>query len=169
MRTENERFFRAAKADAQNSVDNLIMTRLFQIVSRQQVITHTGTQQREDGSTMRYAKALPRDFRFLPGLHGARRTGASQPIQQQHGTRDEGNTTHTLRARRVVFQVSSFPLAGCVDLVHQQLSPRRRLPSSSATRQKLRLGNIAAALIVHTITTTASQRLVVMPEACRGG
>ena len=56
------------------------MTRVFQIVFRQQVITNTGTQQREDGSTMRYAKALPRGFPFLPGLHGARRTGASQPI-----------------------------------------------------------------------------------------
>ena len=57
-------------------------------------------------------------FRFLPGLHGARRTEASQPMQKQHGTREEGNTTHTLHARRV----SSFPLAGCVDLVHQQLA-----------------------------------------------
>ena len=45
---------------------------------------------------MRYAKALLRDFRFLPGLHGACRTGAPQPMQKQHGTRDEGNTTHTL-------------------------------------------------------------------------
>ena len=67
---------------------------------------------------MRSAKALPRDFRFLPGLYGARRTGVSQPMQEQHGTREEGNTTHTLHARRV----SSFPLAGCVDLVHQQLA-----------------------------------------------
>ena len=31
------------------------------------------------------------------------------------------------------------------------------------------LRNIAAALIVDTITTTTSQRFVVMPEACRGG
>ena len=92
-------FFRAAKPDAQNSVDNLIMTRVFQIVFRQQVITYSGTQQREDGSTMRYAKAHPRDFRFLPGLHGARRTGASQPMQKKHGTRDEGNTTHTYASR----------------------------------------------------------------------
>ena len=53
---------------------------------------------------MRYAnKAFPRDFRFLSGLHGARRTGASQPMQKQHGTRDEGNTTHRLHARMVVF------------------------------------------------------------------
>ena len=81
------------------------MTGVFLIVFREQVITYyAGTQQREDGSTMRYAKkALPRDFRFLPGLHGARRTGASQPMQKQHGTRDEGNTTHALHARRVVF------------------------------------------------------------------
>ena len=79
------------------------MTGVFRIVFRQQVITTTGTQQREDGSTMWYAKALLRDFRFLPGLHGARRTGASQPMQKQHGTRDEGNTTHALHARRVVF------------------------------------------------------------------
>ena len=57
---------------------------------------------------MRYAKALQRDFRFLPGLHGARRTGASQSMQKQHGTRDEGNTTHTLHARRVVFRCHLF-------------------------------------------------------------
>ena len=101
-------FFRAAKPDAQNSVDNLIMTRVFQIVFRQQVITYSGTQQREDGSTMRYAKAHPRDFRFLPGLHGARRTGASQSMQKQHGTREEGNTTHTLHARRVVCKCHLF-------------------------------------------------------------
>ena len=81
LRTDNERFFRAAKPNAQNSIDNLIMIRVFQIVFGQQVVTYTGTQQREDGSTMRYAKALPRNFRFLPGLHGARRTGASQPCR----------------------------------------------------------------------------------------
>ena len=63
---------------------------------------------REDGSTIRYAKALPRDFRFLPDLHGARRTGASQPMQKQHGTCDEGNTTHTLHARRVAFRCHLF-------------------------------------------------------------
>ena len=97
----------------------------------------SGTQQREDGSTMRYAKALPRDFCFLPGLHGSHRTGASQPMQNDtYASRWEG-----------CLQVSCFPLAGCVDLVHQQLSPRRRLPSSSSTRQKLWLRNIAAALI----------------------
>ena len=81
------------------------MTRVFLTAFRRQVITYfTGTQQREDGSTMRYAnKAFPRDFRFLSGLHGARRTGASQPMQKQHGTRDEGNTTHRLHARMVVF------------------------------------------------------------------
>ena len=108
---------------------------------------------------MRYAKALPRDFCFLPGLHGSHRTGASQPMQNDtYASRWEG-----------CLQVSCFPLAGCVDLVHQQLSPRRRLPSSSSTRQKLWLRNIAAALIVDTITTTTSQRLVVMPEACPGG
>ena len=103
LRTEKSRFFRAAEPDAQNSVDNLIMTRVFQIVFRQHFVTYSG-QQREDGSTMRYAKALPRDFRFLPGLHGARRTGASHPMQKHHGTRDEGNTTHALLARRVVFR-----------------------------------------------------------------
>ena len=54
-------FFRAAKPDAKKSVDNLVMTGVFQIVFRQQVITNTATQQREDGSTMRYMKALPRD------------------------------------------------------------------------------------------------------------
>ena len=75
-------FFRAAKPVPQNSVDNFIMTRVFQIVFRQQVITNTGTQKPEDGGTMRYGKALPRDSRFLPGLHGARRTRASQPMQK---------------------------------------------------------------------------------------
>ena len=45
---------------------------------------------------MRYAKALSRDFRFLPGLHGVRRTGISQPMEKQHGTRDEENTTHSI-------------------------------------------------------------------------
>ena len=75
-------FFRAAKPDAQSSVDNLFMIRVFQIVFRQQVITNTGTQKPEDGGTMRYGKALPRDSRFLPGLHGARRTRASQPMQK---------------------------------------------------------------------------------------
>ena len=86
---------------------------------------------------MRYAKALPRDFRFLAGLHGARRTGASQPMQKQHGTRDEENTTHTLHAKGGLTSGVVFPPAGCADLVHQQLSPRLRRPSSSFTRQKL--------------------------------
>ena len=144
------------------------MTRVFQVVCRQQVITSTGTQQRKDGSTMRYAKALPRDFCFLPRLHGARRTGASQPIQKQHGTRDEGNTTHTLHARRVVFTCRLFlPLAVSISF-NRYLHWIRRLPSSSSTRQKLWLRNIASALVVDTITTTTSQRLVVMPEVCRG-
>ena len=120
MRTEKSRFFRAAEPDAQNSVDNLIMTRVFQIVFRQQVITYT--EQREDGSTMWYAKALPRDFRFLPGLHGAGDTGASQPIQNQHGTRDEGNTTHIFHARRVVFRCCLFlPLAVSISFVSSYL------------------------------------------------
>ena len=58
---------------------------------------------------MRYAKkAPPINLRFLPGLHGARRTGASQPMQKQHGTREEGNTTHTLHARRVVCKCHLF-------------------------------------------------------------
>ena len=35
LRTEKSRFFRAVKPDVQNSVDNLIMTRVFQIVFRQ--------------------------------------------------------------------------------------------------------------------------------------
>ena len=73
-------------------------------------------------STMWYAKALPRDFRFLPGLHGARRTGASQPMQKQHGTRDEGNTTHTLHARRVVFRCRLFlPLALSISFINSYL------------------------------------------------
>ena len=64
--------------------------------------------------------------------------------------------------------MSSFPPAtrSCVDLVHQQLlSPRPRLPSSSSTRQKLWLRNIATArreygktLVVDTIPTTNGSR-----------
>ena len=38
------------------------MTRAFQIVFGQQVITNTGTQQREDASTMRYAKRFRATF-----------------------------------------------------------------------------------------------------------
>ena len=47
---------------------------------------------------------------FLHGLHGARRTRAFQPMQKQHGTRDEGNTTHTPQAnnRKVVFRCHLF-------------------------------------------------------------
>ena len=132
MRTEKSIFSRAAKPDAMNSVDNLIMTRVFQIILRQQVITNSGTQQREDGSTMQYAKALPRDFRFLPGLHGARRTGASQPIQKEHGTRDEGNTTRTLHTGSVVFRCRlCLPLAVSISFINSSLAdddypPRRR-------------------------------------------
>ena len=37
-------FSRAAKPDAQNSVENLITTRVFHIVFRQEVIANTGTQ-----------------------------------------------------------------------------------------------------------------------------
>ena len=145
MRTENERFFGAAKPNAQNSIDNLIMIRVFQIVFGQQVVTNTGTQQREDGSTMRYAKALPRNFRFLPGLHGARRTGASQPMQKQHGTREEGNTTHTLHARRVVFRCHLFlSLAVSISFINSYLPdgdypprPRRGKNCGCATSQLL--------------------------------
>ena len=54
------------------------MTRVFQIVFGQEVLTNT--QQREDGSTMRYAKKAPlRDFRFLRGLHGACHTEHLRP------------------------------------------------------------------------------------------
>ena len=71
---------------------------------------------------MRYAKALPRDFRFLPGLDGARRTGASLPMQKQHGTRDEGNTTHTFDARRAVFSCRIFfPLAVSISFINSYL------------------------------------------------
>ena len=121
------------------------MTQVFQIVFRQQVITYTGTQQRKDGSTMRYAKALPRDFRFLPGLHGARRTGASQPMKKQHGTRGEGNTTHTLHARRVVFRCHLFlPLAVSISPTNSYLPdgdypprPRRGQNCGCTTSQLL--------------------------------
>ena len=84
-----KRTFFSGRKTKRTEFDNLIMIRVFQIVFGQQVVTNTGTQQREDGSTMRYAKALPMNFRFLPGLHGARRTGASQPMQKQHGTKRE--------------------------------------------------------------------------------
>ena len=102
-------------------------TRVFHVF-RQQVTELsqklTGTQQQEGGiaPSMRYAKALPRDFRFLPGLHGAGDTGASQPIQNQHGTRDEGNTTHIFHARRVVFRCCLFlPLAVSISFVSSYL------------------------------------------------
>ena len=81
---------------------------------------------------MRYAKVLPRDFRFLPGLHGARRTGASQPMQKQHRTRDEGNTMHALHAKRVVFRCHLFlSLAVSISFINSYLpdgdySPRPR-------------------------------------------
>ena len=106
-------------------------------------ITNSGTQQREDGSTMRYAKALPRDFRFLPGPHGARRTRASQPMQKQHATRDEGNTTHTLHARRVVCRCHIFlPLAVSISFINSYLPdgdyrPRRGKDCGCATSQLL--------------------------------
>ena len=71
---------------------------------------------------MRYAKALSRDFRFLLELHGARRTGVSQPLQKQHGTRDEVNTTRTLHARRVVFRGPLFlPLAVSISFINSYL------------------------------------------------
>ena len=146
------------------------MIRVFQSIFRQQVITNTGTQQREDGSTMRYAKALPRIFRLLPGLHRARRTGASQPMKKQHGTREEGNTTHTLHARRVVFRCHLFlSLAVSISFINSYLPDGDYPPRPRRGKHCLWLRNIAAALIVDTITTTTSQRFVVMPEACRGG
>ena len=92
---------------------------------------------------MRYAKALQRDFRFLPGLHGARRTGASQPTQNQHGARDEGNTTHTLHAWRVVFRCHIFlSLTASISFINSYLPagaprPRRGKHCGCATSQLL--------------------------------
>ena len=65
-------------------------------------------------------------FRFLPGLHGARRTEASQPMQKQHGSRDEGNTAHTLHAihRRVVFRCRIFvPLTVSTSFINNTYFP----------------------------------------------
>ena len=42
MRTEKSRFFRAAEPDAQNSVDNFIMTRVLFYCFRQQAIAYPG-------------------------------------------------------------------------------------------------------------------------------
>ena len=96
---------------------------------------------------MRYAKALPRDFRFLSGLHGARRTGSSQPMQNQHGTRDEAKMTHTLHAinRRIVFRCRLFlPQAVSISFINSYLPdsdyparPRRGKKCGCATSQLL--------------------------------
>ena len=145
LRTENERFCSGRKTRRTEFGLQPYHDQSVQIVFRQQVITCTGTQQREDGSTMRYAKALPRDFRFFPGLHGARRTGASQPMQKQHGTRDEGNATHTLHARSVVFGCHLFlSLAVSISFINSYLPdgdypprPRRGKNWGCATSQLL--------------------------------
>lgn len=96
--TENMIDSRHSKPDAQDSVDNLIITRIFQIGFGQQVLTNIQifNSEREDGSTMRYAKAPPRDFRYLP-------RGCKEFVAPEHLS-DEGNTTR------------SFTLEGCVCL-----------------------------------------------------
>ena len=96
--TENDRNSRSSKPDVQDSVGNLIMTRIFQIIFGHQVLTNIQifNSEREDGSTMRYAKAPPRDFRYLP-------RGCKEFVAPEHLS-DEGNTTR------------SFTLEGCVCL-----------------------------------------------------
>ena len=72
---------------------------------------------------MRYAIALPRDFLFLPGQHGTRRTGASQPMQEQHATRDEGHTTHSFNVKSVVFRCHLlFSLAASISFINSYLA-----------------------------------------------
>ena len=123
---------------------------------------YSNIQQREDGSTMRYAKAPLREI-FAISL-GAARSSLHRSIS---ATRETRHVASRWRAVSV-----------CVDLVHQQLSPRRRLPPSllvldetncgCSTTSQLR-GESGKALLVDTITTTRSHRLVVKPEARGGG
>ena len=86
---------------------------------------------------MRYAKAPPRDFRCLPGLHGPRIYHRSIcPFRRSIvlATRETRHILFTILIRGL-----SLSPAGCVDLaVHQRPTPRR-LPSSSSTRQKWQL------------------------------
>ena len=66
LKYEQLRISRASKPDAQSWVDNRVMTRMFYVVSGQQVLTsiiHSGRK-----TCMRYATEPPRDFRFYPGL-----------------------------------------------------------------------------------------------------
>ena len=59
---------------------------------------------------MRYAKAPPTVFRFLPRLLLVVEFVAPEHLSPRRsivpGSRDEGNTTYTLRERRVVFSRS---------------------------------------------------------------
>ena len=119
---------------------------------------------------MRYAKALPMNFRFLPGLHGARRTGASQPMQKQHGAKRE--TQHirfTLGGLSLGVIFSSRWLCRSRSSRASYLPDGDYPPRPRRGKHCLWLRNIAAALVVDTIRTKTSQPLVVMPEACRGG
>ena len=66
LKYEQLRISRASKPGAQSWVDNRVMTRMFYVVSGQQVLTsiiHSGRK-----TCMRYATEPPRDFRFYPGL-----------------------------------------------------------------------------------------------------
>ena len=154
MRTENERFFRAAKPNAHNSIDNLIMIRVFQIVFGQQVsqilVLNSGRMVAPCGTRRKRFREIFASSLDYMGLVAPEHLIPCRSIM----------VLATRETRHMRFSLGGlslgviFPLAGCVDLVHQLLSPRRRLPSSSSTRQKLWLRNIAAALIVDTITTT---------------
>ena len=89
-------------------------------------------------------------------------------MQKHHGTRDEGNTTHTLHARRVVFRCRLFlPLAVSTSFINSCL-PDGDYVLDEVNFVVAQNRNCFRA-VVDTITTTTSQQLVVMPEACRGG
>ena len=142
------------------------MTRVFQIVLGQQVLTDT--PQREEGSTMRYAKALPRYFRFLPGLHGV--------VAPEHLSPCRSSMVLATRETRSI----SFTLGGLSSGVVFSSRWLRRSRSSTALpngdypprpRRGKNCGcaTLQTALVVDTIAKTTPQRLVAMPEACRGG
>lgn len=160
--TENVIDSRPSKPDAQDSVDNLIITRIFQIGFGQQVLTNiqifnSGRMAAPCGTRKRLREI------FAISL-GAARSSLHRSIS---ATRETRHVASRWRAVSV-----------CVDLVHQQLSPRRRLPPSllvldetncgCSTTSQLR-GESGKALLVDTITTTRSHRLVVKPEARGGG
>ena len=46
----------------------------------------------------------------------------SPSMQKQHGTRDEGNTAHTLHARRLVLTCRLLPLAVSISFINSYIS-----------------------------------------------